>query len=194
MQISELQFDPALIQGTAYDGTHGDTLRSSGLHLSQIYRDIENTIVPRDEMDPVVLSTYGAGGFFWERVFEQAFASSIAHGGIIRPGEWEADGITGSPDYINIDKWWVIECKATWRSSRKLDQIEKYFWVWLVQIKGYCRLVGSQDAVLYVFFVNGDYKGSGPVVRVIHFHFSQHELQENWRMVVNWAKKKGWLK
>lgn len=144
-------------------------------------------------MDPDTLSTFRCGGFLWERIFEQAFARSFTHGDIVRPGEWKVDGITGSPDYIETTRWRVVETKCTWKSVRKFNQLEKYFWVWLVQLKGYCRMVGTQEAILHAFFMNGDYKGSGPVIKSMEFTWTQQEITENWEMLKGHARKKGWL-
>lgn len=191
MQVQEVKFDPILIQGPAYD--HGE-VRSSGLHLSTIYQDIENTFITRNEMDPEELAFFRAGGFLWERSLSQAFASSVTNGDWVRPGEWHLDGIIGSPDLLDLPRWRVIETKCTWKSSRRLDALEKNFWVWLVQIKGYCRMVGTQEALLLAFHINGDYRGSGPLVRAIELKFTQNEIEQNWRMITNHARKKGWIK
>lgn len=193
MQVIEIAFEPDWIKGPSNDDPLTAT-RSAGLHLSTIYRDIESCFVIRDEMSPRQLATYGAGGFVWERMFEQAIKLSIATGDIVRPGEFFVDGIIGSPDYIDLPRWRVIETKCTWRSSRKLDALEKNFWVWLVQIKGYCRMVGSQEAVLNVLFINGDYAGSGPVIRSLELKWTRKEIEENWGMIKGHARKKGWIK
>jgi hypothetical protein len=189
VQVTEVQFDPSCIQGNAYR----DIPRSAGLHLSTIYADIEKMFLTRDEMDEVTLSTYRAGGFLWERMFESAFADSLSSGDIVRPGEWEADGIIGSPDYIDITRWRVVETKCTWRSSNKWEALEKNFWVWLVQIKGYCRMVGTQEALLHVMFMNGNYKGSGPQIKSVELRFTQNEIKQNWSMITNHARKRGML-
>jgi hypothetical protein len=111
----------------------------------------------------------------------------------VRPGEFTKDGITGSPDLIDLQEWAVVDSKCTWRSSRKLERLEKYFWTWLVQLKGYCAMVGTQDAYLWIFFVNGNWKPPAPEIRAIHLKFSQHEINENWSMIKNHARKRGWM-
>jgi hypothetical protein len=40
----------------------------------------------------------------------------------------------------------------------------------------------------------GDYKGSGPIYRVARIRFTQKELEDNWRMILQhkeavWGKK-----
>lgn len=170
------------------------TPRSDGLHLSQIYNDIEATLAPREEMEESQLSNYRAGGFLWERLFSSAMADSIRGGDIVRPGEFAVDGIAGSPDNLRIDPWRVIETKCTWRSVQKFDDhMEKFMWTWLVQMKGYCRMVGALQAELYCFFINGDYRGSGPLPRGLLLSWSQLEIDENWRMITGHARNRGWL-
>lgn len=199
MQVIELPFDPECILGPADQPNRADgrppSIRSTDtLHLSKIYGDIENTLVKRDPMDENTLKCYRAGGFLWEQALELAFINANETERYVRPGEITRDGITGSPDLIDAVEWAVEECKCTWRSSAKLDALEKNFWIWMVQMKGYCYLIGTQVARLRVFFINGNYRGSGPQVRYLEFKFSQKEITDNWAMLVNHAKMRGWLK
>lgn len=149
---------------------------------------------PRDEWcTEEELAFFGAGGFLWERVFGVAHAESVATGDIVRPGEWELDGITGSPDLIRCSDWTLLETKATWRGLRKWDHLEKNFWAWLCQIKGYAKMIGTNVAELHVFFVAGDWRPPVPCVRSIRMEFTDLELNENWQLVVRHAIARGWL-
>lgn len=140
------------------------------------------------------LSWYGAGGFLWERVFSLVHAEAVVRGNLVRTDEWECDGIVGSPDAIRITDWRVVELKFRWMSSHKFDALEKWFFIELVQIKGYCKMVGTNVAELWVFFCNGDYKPPRPCVRGALLEFSDQEIEESWRTIVNHARRKGWLK
>lgn len=187
-------FSPERIVGLA-DADPALPPRSSGVHLSDIYSDLEDTIrkTTREPMEERELAFYRAGGFLWERVFSYAMAESFRTGTIVRPGEYMVEGITGSPDNIRTDLWRVVETKCTWRSMQKLERLEKNFWIWLVQMKGYCRLVGTTEAELYAFFVMGDYKGSGPQGKALLFQWSQYEIEENWQMLKNHGRRRGML-
>lgn len=185
------EFTPARIWGPASaDGL----VRSSGLHLSTIYGDIERTLDPSlSQMTEQELAWYRNGGFLWERVWGMAMAEDMRRGDVIRPGEVYKDGIIGSPDNIDLRTMRVVETKATWKSVRKFDSLEKWFWTWLVQIKGYCTLTGTMEAELYAIFMNGDYRGSGPMPRACRFEFTAWELSENWEMIKKHARKRGWM-
>src|SRR5271168_4082721 len=103
--------------------------RSKGLHLTTIIRAIEQTIKPKDEWcSEEELAFFGAGGFLWERVFSMCHADAVATSDIVRPGEFELDGITGSPDLIRVSDYTLIETKCCWKSQRKFDSLEKNFW------------------------------------------------------------------
>lgn len=190
-------FNPQLIVGPAEEE---GLIRSPGLHISQIYYDLELTVRAnsREPMEEKELLFYRAGGFVWERIFSMALAQGHVAGkaaeDVIRPGELMAEGIIGSPDGLDLRKGRVVETKGTWKSSRKFDKLERYFWIWLVQCKGYCRLMGVNEAELYSFHMMGDYRGSGPLPRAALLQFSRHEIEENWDMLKNHARKRGWLK
>ena len=177
----------------------GESLaRSPGLHLSDIYRDIEREIAPKNEWaDERQLRLYGEVGFLWERVFSNAYRDAVVDGGegdYVRPGEFEADGIIGSPDLIRMSDWTVIETKAAWKSVRKWDEdLEKNFWLWLVQVKGYCRLIGTDVAEIHPIFINGNYKPPMPTKRGVRLEFSTREIEGNWTMLKEHAQRKGWL-
>lgn len=191
------KFNPQQIVGPSEEA---GMIRSPGLHVSQIYYDIELTVRAnsREPMEEKELFFYRAGGFVWERIFSMALAqghvAGKAPGDIVRPGELEIDGITGSPDGFDLKTGRVIETKGTWKSSRKFDHLEKYFWVWLVQQKGYCKYLGTTEAELYSFHMMGDYRGSGPLPRAALLQFSKFEIEENWNMLRNHARKRGWIK
>lgn len=129
---------------------------------------------------------------------EVAMANSLASDEWIRPEEFVCDGISGSPDLISLAHWKLGETKYTWRSSKGLTELIDTgtgpFWVWVVQMKGYCKLIGTTEARLFAFFVNGNYKnGYVPEWRVLDFVFTEMELRENWDMLKSHALKKGWL-
>ena len=202
MIITESTFDPKSILGPADElARYGDantriSPRSPGLHLSQIYQDIEQTIDPRDDEDkftPQELEVYRSLGFLWERALASSMADGISGPDLIRPGEFTCDGIIGSPDLIDQTTWTIVETKATWRSAAKLDNLHKYFWFWLVQMQGYAKMVDTNRARLVAFFVNGDYRPPKPCIRVLNFEFTRREVEDNWAMLTGHARIRGWL-
>lgn len=199
MIITPIQFDvPSLITGPADQLATG---RSAGLHLSQIYRDLDDSYQSTVKKGSDIsfseqeLRVYRAGGFMWERVFSQAMAEAFRSGTIIRPGEFCVDGITGSPDNLRVEPAYrVVETKCTWRSINKMEMMDKFFWLWLVQMKGYCKMVGTQEVELYAYFLNGNYAPPVPQVRASLITFSKMEIGENWGMIKAHARRRGWIK
>jgi hypothetical protein len=176
--------------------------RSGGLHLTPIIRAIEQVIRPRDEWcTDEELSFFGAGGFMWERVFSEAFRDSVASGNLIRPGEIELDGITGSPDLLDLSDGVVgVETKLTWKSSRKLDtsskpaileSLDKHFWAHKIQCLSYAKMLGINIYRLHYFFVAGDWRPPVPCVKAIQMEFSDRELDGNWGMITRFARDHG---
>lgn len=165
--------------------------RSPGLHVSEIYRDLAIRAGLLDDSDDnPPPNNHTTLGFIWETVIEKALRNLLPDG-VTRPGEFIVDGIACSPD--GVDKFWrVHEYKCTWKSSNH-DIQDKKHWMWMVQIRAYCYVMNATRARLHVFFVNGDYRGSGPQLKVWDLEFTQRELDENWKMLVNHAKSKGWL-
>lgn len=123
-------------------------------------------------------------GFLWEDVLSLVLANRYA----ARIGEVELDGIVGSPDGVSDNdplKVWPIvdeEYKATWRSINKDPES---IWYWMCQFKSYCKMLGVRVTVLRVLYINGDYKGSGPLAKQFRLEFSEMELDENWAMILN---------
>lgn len=178
--------------------------RSGGLHLTPIIRGIEQVIRPRDEWcTEEELSFFGAGGFIFERVFSMAMADAVASGNLIRPGEIELDGITGSPDLLDLSDGVVgIETKMTWKSSRKLDtsskpaileSLDKHFWAHKIQCMSYAHMLSTNLYQLHYFFVAGNWRPPVPCVKAIQMEFTSKELEGNWSMIVRFARDRGWL-
>lgn len=171
-------------------------IRAQGLHVSTIIRSIEETLGRYEKDDSAEGQrrgrTYQLGGFLWEIVFGQAYADLLSrvYGELIIHKEVERDGVTGSPDLLDADEETVIDTKMTWRSSSRLDNLEKNFWSWLVQMKAYCAMLGWRKARLVIFFANGDYRESGPQIKQIDLEFGEQEVEETWAMLMNHAKQK----
>ena len=169
-------------------------------HVSEIIRDIQNKVThkgKRKAYDDLTaderrrMGNYTSMGWAFERVIEAALRDvwSVyfrSRDRYQKPGELVLDGICGTPDWIDLQDWTVGEFKATWRSSRR--SIEVDFWSWLCQIKAYCKLLATKSARLYVFFVNGDYRESGPQLKAYAIQFTDAEIEENWQMLLQHAR------
>lgn len=195
MKVTELPFEP--LSGIHSESEQAGQQRSPGLHLSTVYADIEAQWVKRQPLDERDLAHYRAGGFLWEHAFSLAMRQALIGKSVSRPPEFELDGIVGSPDLVDYKNWAVWDTKFTWKSAAKLDRMERYFWPWITQMKGYLKMMQQLGpcchAELYVFFVNGDYRPPVPSTRRLLLEFDQQEIDENWQMIVRHARNRGWL-
>lgn len=198
MKVTEIPVDPHSILGPA-DELHVRTTGPGTIHLSAIYADLEKSSGMKgqrnDQLTEEELTWYRAIGFIWEWVIERAFNRSLLQPIGVRPGEMRRDGIIGSPDLIEVasDPWVVIDTKATFKASWKGDNLEKFFWTWLVQLKGYCAMAHTTRARLLILFVCGTYKPPRPIVRRFDIEFTQMEVDDNWMVIVSHARRRGWI-
>ena len=152
------------------------------LHLSTIYTDIETTLGFRKPTTADLTNPLWAEiGFIWEEVIMRKL-------NLISVGEIEKDNIVGTPDAFLDGQ--LHEIKCTWKSTKTHP---KDVWRWQVQIQGYCHMLGVNTCKMHVLYLMGDYRGSGPVYLPVLFYFTDRELHENWQMLMNHAKSKGWL-
>jgi hypothetical protein len=174
--------------------------RSPGVHVSEIIRDIENELIhvgQRRKYDTLTdaekkrMGAYVSVGWAWEDILAQSLLK-VWNVPVVPVGELHLDGIAGTPDGLNTDEYAVEEFKATWRSANR--PLDPDYWHWLVQIKAYCYMLQTNIANLRIFYVCGDYRESGPFLRMHRLEFSELELQENWQMLYQHAKDKGWFK
>lgn len=123
-------------------------------------------------------------GFLWEDVLSLMLGKRYA----MRIGEIEKDGIVCSPDGVSpIDPYGYEslvneEYKATWKSINKPPEDN---WYWMTQFKSYDYVLGVNVTILRVLYINGDYKGSGPLPAKFRLQYSERELVENWQMICN---------
>ena len=117
-------------------------------------------------------------------------------------GELEKDGLIGTPD--GLEFWLpfppgearghgaIHEIKLTWKSSRSdrekpQERLAQEF-LWLAQTKAYCEMASQPgfpvlQAMLHVYWVNGNYRGSGPEPRSYELRFTEEELRKNWYLI-----------
>ena len=157
------------------------------LHLSDIYTDLENTLFPRDTSADMNNPLWAEVGFLWEDVLTRSLADHCSE----RPGEVELDGIVGSPDGYDKSTGILDEYKCTWKSINNAHP--ENVWKWMTQVKGYCKMLGTNTVRFHILYIMGNYRGSGPLYRSYLFTFTDIEIEENWSMLVNHAKSRGWL-
>jgi len=170
--------------------------RSEGLHVSKIIHDLADELgfgnkpsKSSRSIDESMLNKMGEIGFMWEDVLSRVFGDRLGD----RPGEIEDDGIIMSPDGINVDDGGDLileEYKFTWRSDRRLPMEN---WVWMAQTKAYCRAIGATAVVFRVLYCCGDYTPPFPKYYEYKITFTYRDLEENWSMILNHARGKGWL-
>jgi len=139
-----------------------------------------------------------AAGLAWEQFYGPQIPEINFHG----IGELSKGGIIGTPDGLKIKPVTgalvIPEIKFTFKSSRDdredpQERIRKEY-PWTAQIASYCALatigpieVDNQNLVtdgeLHVFWANGNYKGSGPQLRVYDIEFSREEIVANWIVI-----------
>lgn len=185
----------------------GHESRSPGLHVSQVYGDLDRLLNAKRYSSGISegeLSMFGSIGFVWERILEETLGD-ITIGSdparYFRPGEQECDGLLLTPDYADLDFYGdgsnqlgLEEWKVNWKSVNAWNDMEKNFWRWLVQMKAYCYVLGTNSARIRVLFIVGDWRDNiTPQCRVREFEFTDQELADNWHMLVQHAAAKGWL-
>jgi hypothetical protein len=166
--------------------------RSKGVHVSEIIRRILNDLHPGKylEFSPDADPTRLCIGLAWEDFLGKHFDSQ-GRNLIHNPELTIPPGIHGTPDFIDMDDGLIIESKCTWKSSNR--DIEEDYRPWFWQIQSYLYGTGFRKAQLYVAFVMGDYRNSGPQVKRWDMEFSQREIDDNWSMLMAAAKTFGLL-
>lgn len=156
--------------------------RSPGLHVSSIIKDL--CIVTgifkgdRDNMSTAYLEL--GNSLEWaiiQRLMEHE------PGRYIQLGEMEMDGIFLTVDLYDVDEDRVIEIKLTWMSAFEVHPDDEKFWRYWVQLKAYCKALGTNRGSLRVCFVIGDFRGDEPKYRWWDREFTDQELDENWEML-----------
>ena len=185
--------------------------RSPGVHVTGIIRAIamETGILKMEQIedlalveirpsmrfdDPVVALRV-CMGLAWEDFYIREVLGS--EGVIPHPGEYCVDGVYMSLDgealtQVIVDnqpqhKLKVHEVKCTYKSTATVGETEGELlgqFLWLAQIKAYCKAAGTNLADLHVLFVNGNYKYPlQPVKRRFHLEFEDWEIEDNWNML-----------
>lgn len=129
-------------------------------------------------------------GYLWEVALSRAFGEKVA----VRIGEVELDGIIGTPDGVVSSEIGVIipstivaieEYKCTALSP---DKSPADMWKWLMQVKGYCKMLSTTKCVFRVLHHVGIMHDPENCYQAWEIVFTQAELDENWQAILNHAK------
>jgi len=176
--------------------------REEGLHLGAVIKSLMDRSgmgYPKDG-GFTDLELAAEIGLLWELALSKIMREKYA----VRPPQMEVDGIWMSPDGVgDVDPLGslsvgpdpqgkvpvvVEEYKATWQGSRRVA-VDNFRY--MTQVKSYCRALDTKVAVMRIFHIMGDYKGSGPLYRVSRIEFSGWELDQNWDMILKEKERMG---
>lgn len=182
-------------------------VRSKGVHASAVIRGIATEMgILRPEVamevgladvreitDPTALLRISIG-LAWEEWF---IPHILSQGGVAKhPGEMCVDGVYMTPDGESLDviitpkqKGHFIrihEVKATYKSTKTVGELSTE-WMWLTQVKAYCKGAKTRFAKIHVLFLCGDYSFPiKPQLKCWNIEFSQKEIDDNWSLITEY--------
>jgi hypothetical protein len=164
--------------------------RASGVHVSGILRVLGEAAgvlkvgEPLDEEYPLRMAV----GIAWEE-----FVASMYPKWRWQPGEKVVDEIAMNCDGYNNTLHCLEEAKATWKSSasrRGPDFLNE--WMWMMQGRAYgtgyrehCQIYGTSRVRWHVLYLSGDYRGSGPQYIRYLVEFTEKEIADTWKMLLD---------
>jgi hypothetical protein len=178
------------------------TPRSEGLHVSNIIRSLAvevgfldkkwvedlSLVDAREITDPNVILRMRIG-LAWEEHLIPTLEGVTDH-----PGEILLQGVYMSPDGESVDRVLlgsrgfelvVHEVKSTYKSAKHNLKTQ---WLWLTQLKAYCKGLGTRFARIYILYICGDYKYPiAPIYQVYEIEFTQEEIDTNWTMLIDYS-------
>lgn len=193
--------------------------RSEGIHVSSVIRAIaaESGILKPEYVDSLDLVDVSQEAW-WDNldaVAQLRIAIGMAwdewylpHLGVLevipKPGERVIEGVYmtldgESLDIIRVGKYRgykaaVHEVKCT---SKSVNTVGNLFsqWMWLAQMKAYCKALDTNTAYLHVLFLCGDYSYPirpriGPVegeMTCWRIEFTQDEIDESWELIMGYV-------
>ncbi len=176
----------------------------SGFHLGQVLDRVAKSL--GEEYAPSDPTNRFVAGFVWETAVEYMGAGMTLDEAMdaafrrymlaLRKDvqvqmPLERDGIRCTPDAFNATIGEVISYKNTWRKMPSTaEEFQEKFWRWCWQECSYAYLLSVDTARWIVLWNNGNYKDiRGPVVMQATAVWDASELTQNWRAILNVAKK-----
>lgn len=179
--------------------------RWPGLHVSDIYKRLLEQADPKRFAKAITPDTEIRMelGILVERAIEREMRAKYA---TTRPGQIVSpEGVVMSPDGVDPIRLAGEEYKATAMSSRPLPgcltpYTDEYgmprdkFLHWFIQMKAYAKHLEVLTFVLAVLHLYGDYsRPFKPAIVVAEIQFTPDELEENWSMLIAFARREGML-
>lgn len=188
------------------------TPRSPGTHVSGIIRCIatENGILKPEWAEEVNLVDIReitdetavlriSIGLAWEEWYIPNVLEPEM-GVVDHPGERKVDGIYMTHDgeslsvIITLDgpRYTLVchEVKSTYKSTKTVGELENQ-WMWVAQIKAYCKALNTRFAFLHVLFLCGDYSFPiKPVRKAWQIEFEQEEIDANWSLLTEYRDQR----
>lgn len=183
--------------------------RTPGVHLSKIIRAmaVESKILDPKWAEDVSLEEVGGQNEAWWAALDPASKLRMSIGmawedwyvpqlGTVayHPGEMEVEGIYMTHDGESVDILWnqgglaLHEVKATYKSTKTVGNLEGE-WMWMTQLKGYCKGLNILVAYLHVLFICGDYRRPiTPQLRCWKVRFTQEEIDESWDLMTGYVQ------
>lgn len=210
-----------LVPGRIPEPPYGD--RTPGMHVSRIIRSIaiEAKILKTEEASSLSLIEIGGGDSEWWNSLDPIAQIRVALGMaweewylpklpevVYHPGEMNIEGVYMTMDGESLDDislfvkemegrftLAVHEVKATYKSTKTVGNLESQ-WMWLAQIKAYCKAANTRVAYLHVLFLCGDYKypispSLGPhkeQPQVWRIEFTEEEIEQNWDLLMSYVR------
>jgi hypothetical protein len=182
IEIEFADLDRLVSQKRVYEGP-----RSNGVHLSGVIKCVLEaggllTSDDRGDMMPLCMCV----GMAWEAWIVQLWPDLVW-----QPGEYCQDGVYGSPDGYTGHV--LEEVKATYMSRLEKSETKGVrpepknilnIKRWMMQLAGYCKMMGLLEARLHVLWIMGDYRGSGPQYFTYYIQFTQAEIDRLWNNMI----------
>ena len=199
--ITPVPFNPSAISMSV----ERDALRSPGIHLSSIIKDmlVAAGIGRQMKGRPLTKSEQHLifqRGFLWERMVSEyleseewikrqqdelaskhmaigvAEVSPMSAIRLVRPGECILDGIYMTPDALNMTDYCVEEWKATAIRAKGFS-IEDRRPEWLWQAGSYAHVFGMTEAIIRIWHVSDNIIQGHKIV------WTPEEIRDNWSRI-----------
>ena len=161
------------------------------------YSDDAKALTDIREITDEVAILRMAIGLAWEEFYIGKILS--LEGVSKHPGEMHLDDVSMNPDGESVEKWAgtkktvhvIHEVKATYKSTNRVAEAEKE-WMWITQLKCYCKAAKTRYGRLHVLFLCGDYKFPiTPQIKRWNIEFSEKELNDNWDLMTTYRDQRG---
>lgn len=197
---------PEIVTSLPLDLGPSSVGRSKGVHVSEVIRCIAlemdilkyelveelSLLTPKDMSKLDIISQLRIHmGFAWEAYYIPLLPNVKKH-----PGEALVDSVYMTPDGTEMAvvvvgglrrrMCRIHEVKLTYKSTNTVGDFTKQF-MWLSQLKSYCKAHNTRFATSHVLFVCGDYKFPiSPQLIRYHIEFTKQEIDDNWSLITDY--------